>query len=628
LYYGIHLFHPFSFREMDDAPLPSPPHRTPLYEVAKLQPYEPLDNETACPALKEEQQVEGDFNFSNPNRAWRSQPHFLARFLHTLAPTPRSDTASPLGSRVVSGDFGWANFEIEHIPMPNGYHEWAARVLTNHSSHFKGSEPGKDYIYGAIFCSLGKYPISPSVVRALLERWDSIANTFVFPCGERTITLLDMKNMAGLPLDGEPYDEFIPSRAHMEPAMLLYPKTLLPLYRAWRKLEDRGKVTFQKWCDYFHCTPGNLLGFDSSEFSNIYTAAFLTLWICCFAIVGGGPYTRPGVLVTASWMTLGRQFALAQPALCSLYYSLRLISTKPINPASLRKLWPVHYLIGWIGDHIPAVFGNRMKHVNIPVCPYPSVRPTMLDTMSRKPTLFNPKSAHKLLCRDKNILWNPYEPLDEDLTAQPNSLRTNRIFDLSLRRGMLPWRIATYKTDFCILEPYHPERAARQFGLDQVVPHLPLTSLVTESDVGIAYAHWRHLLRPIYEDLHLIPDEYRVGRASLAWVRWFSAFIEPFNSILHSLGQDNLYDPISFGARQCDYHIHPSLAPRNLSSRDLTVVQRVAEEHLQDYLVSIMNKEMTNNDHWKRELLNVLGVQIDYQGQTAMVYFPSPLSIV
>jgi len=332
--------------------------------------------------------------------------------------------------------------------------------------------------------------------------------------------------------------------------------------------------------------------------------------------------------VTASRMTLGHQFALAQPALCSLYYSLRLISTKPINHASLRRLWPVHYLIGWIGDHIPEVFGNKMKHVNIPVCPYPPMRPTMLDTMSRKPTLFNPKSAHKLLCRDKNILWNPYEPLDEDPKAQPNSLRTNIIFDLSLRRGMLPWRIATYKTDFCILEPYHRERAARQFGLDQVVPHLPLISLVTESDVGIAYAHWRHLLRPIYEDSHLIPDEYRVGRASLAWVRWFSAFIEPFNSILHSLGQDNIYDPISFRARQCVYHIHLGLAPQNLSSHDLTVVQRVAEEHLQDYLVSIMNKETTNNDHWKRELHNLLGVQIDYEGQTAMVYFPSPLSIV
>jgi peptide alpha-N-acetyltransferase len=61
----------------------------------------------------------------------------------------------------VSGDFGWVDFEIDHIPMPNGYHEWAARILTNHSSHLKGNEPGKDYIYGAIFCSLGKYPPPP-----------------------------------------------------------------------------------------------------------------------------------------------------------------------------------------------------------------------------------------------------------------------------------------------------------------------------------------------------------------------------------------------------------------------------------------------------------------------------------
>jgi len=189
--------------------------------------------------------------------------------------------------------------------------------------------------------------------------------------------------------------------------MLLYPKTLLPLDRAWRKLKNGGRVTFLQWCDYFHCIIGNLSGFDSSEASPIYTAAFLTLWICCFAIVGGGPYIRPGVLVTVSWMTLGRQFALAQPALCSLYYSLRLISTKAINPGSLRRLWPVHYLIGWIGDHIPTVFGNKMQHINIPVCPYPSVRPTMLNTMSRKPILFHPKSAQKVLLEIRTFCGTP-----------------------------------------------------------------------------------------------------------------------------------------------------------------------------------------------------------------------------
>lgn len=605
----------------DDVGVSSRPHRIPLFEVAKLQSYEPLTNETACPALKEEQQVGGDFDISGPNRAWRSQPHFLARFLHMPTLAHRSDKASPLGNRVVSGDFKWAGFEIEPVPIPNGYHEWAAKVLTNHSSLLKGNEPGKDYIYGAIFCSLGKYSISPSVVRATLERWDYTVNTFVFPFGERTITLLDMQNMAGLPLEGEPYEEFIPPQAHMEPAMLLYPKTLLPLHKAWRKLEHGGKVTFQQWCDHFHYTPENFSGLDSNESSNIYTAAFLALWICCFAIVGGGPYIRPGVLVIASWITVGRRFALAQPSLCSLYYSLRLISTKLVNPTSLRRLWPVHYLIGWIGDHIPAVLDEKMKNVGIPICPYPSVRPTKLNTMSRMLILFNPREAHQLLCRDKNILWNPYK-------TRPISPWTSKIFDLSFHRGLLPWRIATHKSDFCVLEPYHPERVARQFGLDQVIPHLPLTSLVTESKVGIAYAHWQHLLRPIHENSHLIPDASRVGRTTLTWVRWFTDFIKPFNSILRSLGRDYLYEPVHFGAIQCNYHAHPGLASRNLSSRDLAVVREVPDEHRPDYRRSITDKEAVNNNYWKRVLHNLLGVQVDFSGQTAMVPFPSHLSII
>ena len=113
----------------------------------------------------------------------------------------------------MSGNFGWENFDIEHIPTPFGYHEWAADVLTNHPLCLKGNKPGTDYIYGAVFCSLGRYTISPSIMRALLERWDPNTNTFLFPWGERTITLLDMHCMAGLPLDGEPYEEFIPPRS-------------------------------------------------------------------------------------------------------------------------------------------------------------------------------------------------------------------------------------------------------------------------------------------------------------------------------------------------------------------------------------------------------------------------------
>jgi hypothetical protein len=155
-----------------------------------------------------------------------------------------------------------------------------------------------------------------------------------------------------------------------------------------------------------------------------------------------------------------------------------------------------------------------------------------------------------------------------------------------------------------------------------------LTSLVTESKVGIAYAHWQHILRPIHENSHLIPDASRVGRTTLTWVRWFTDFIKPFNSILRSLGRDYLYEPVHFGAIQCNYHAHPGLASRNLSSRDLAVVREVPDEHRPDYRRSITDKEAVNNNYWKRVLHNLLGVQVDFSGQTAMVPFPSHLSII
>ena len=62
-----------------------------------------------------------------------------------------------------------------------------------------------------------------------------------------------------------------------------------------------------------------------------------------------------------------------------------------------------------------------------------------------------------------------------------------RSFAISIRRGMLPWRFSAESTDLCAAEPYHPDRVARQFKLDQQVPYNPLQSLLAETDVGVAY---------------------------------------------------------------------------------------------------------------------------------------------
>jgi hypothetical protein len=73
-----------------------------------------------------------------------------------------------------------------------------------------------------------------------------------------------MHKIDGLPLEGEPYDEFIPQGYHLSSAMLSYPRTLPTLLKIWRELEDHGRVSFQQWCDYFYHTlsnhphPGNI----------------------------------------------------------------------------------------------------------------------------------------------------------------------------------------------------------------------------------------------------------------------------------------------------------------------------------------------------------------------------------
>lgn len=121
---------------------------------------------------------------------------------------------------MISKGLGWEFHEVEYSVSPPRYVEWGAQILKKYSMHLKGSEENTDYIYGAIYCSLGDYSVSPPLLRAFLEHWDPNTNTFLFPCGERTITLLDMNQMAGLPLDVDPYEEFIPPAHEMDPSLL------------------------------------------------------------------------------------------------------------------------------------------------------------------------------------------------------------------------------------------------------------------------------------------------------------------------------------------------------------------------------------------------------------------------
>ena len=100
---------------------------------------------------------------------------------------------------MVAKGLGWEGHIIEYVLQPKGYVEWGISILNNYSFCLKGEAEDTDYIYGAIYCSLGEYEVSDSLLRSLLERWDLETNTFLFSSGERTVVLLDMLLMSGLP---------------------------------------------------------------------------------------------------------------------------------------------------------------------------------------------------------------------------------------------------------------------------------------------------------------------------------------------------------------------------------------------------------------------------------------------
>lgn len=164
-----------------------------------------------------------------------------------------------------------------------------------------------------------------------------------------------------------------------------------------------GEVSFQEWCDYFHNAPGDSPSFDDIESSLAYKSSIpstLALLLCC----------RLGVLVIASWMAMGHRYALAQPALCSLYYSLRLISTDSVGPSHIKRCWPVHYIIGWMNAYIRNIFGDKMRNTRVPPYNHASKKPMMANIMFRTPKHFSIVEAFNLLCKDVNILWSPYKP--------------------------------------------------------------------------------------------------------------------------------------------------------------------------------------------------------------------------
>jgi len=65
-------------------------------------------------------------------------------------------------------------------------------------------------IYGAAGVSCYPYHFDRDVWRAFCELWDPLANTLHHGAGEVGISLYGLEKMAGFPILGDVYEEFLP----------------------------------------------------------------------------------------------------------------------------------------------------------------------------------------------------------------------------------------------------------------------------------------------------------------------------------------------------------------------------------------------------------------------------------
>ena len=132
--------------------------------------------------------------------------------------------------------------------------EWTELILGNYKDILDQAN-----IYGAVAVSRYPYHIAPGVMKAFIELWSPLTNTFHQGGGEMSISFHDLKVIGDLPIFGIPYEKFIPTNEQLsktdENGKEIYFSTVFELLLIHTKLCIHlgvSNVTWPHWIDYFY----------------------------------------------------------------------------------------------------------------------------------------------------------------------------------------------------------------------------------------------------------------------------------------------------------------------------------------------------------------------------------------
>jgi len=326
-------------------------------------------------------------------------------------------------------------------------------VPNRHFLHWHGKmealyEPvwQKAGIFEAIKASTYKITKDTSLILSIAEKWCSETKSFIFPWGEATITLEDVKVLLGFSVLGSPVFARLECSEMRDSAYILEKTRVNNLGNDWR-------VSQRSWTSSFMGRGGQM-----------EHEAFLVLWLSLFVFPDSTRHSiSRHVIPIAVRLARGERIALAPAVLAFLYKDLGricdIVRGSYASRVSLKSLFKLVQVWTW----------ERFRNI----------RPEVREISKGEPRIARWRNLQQ---RSKNVRlsfedfdWRPYtKPLknwnplrfyvDEAMWVTIDDSVDDEFFSFArcVRSSQL--------VGIGFVEDYYPNRVAMQFGLAQDLP--------------------------------------------------------------------------------------------------------------------------------------------------------------
>ncbi|XP_024177801.1 uncharacterized protein LOC112183675 [Rosa chinensis] len=357
-----------------------------------------------------------------------------------------------------------------------------------------------------------------------------------------SISLHDLNVIGGLPVSGEPYEEFIPPNKDLV-KVELYHSTVAELLRIYTYLCAAYKsryVYWPWWIEHFY--RGEIIYGAYGECKNSGVpklrepklelkiskqgrlAAFLAFWLSRFVLPSNSKKIRPETFYMASLMAQGIRVSLAPTVLGYVYHGLGEMATHSAGPGSSNSCLPIHYVIGWLGEYFPYLYSSRSDKE------FPGGYPRLARYAGIQGRSLSITEARMVFRTNKSVVHRPISvACEKDRFLLDDDKLPDVLFEVlvCMRSAVLPVRVG----ESLFLEPYYPNRFARQFGLDQSVPSNKLTFSVSKRQqcgVEDLLRAQTILYRKNTTSRFFIPRSSRSGQCTWWYCRWWSRACTPY----------------------------------------------------------------------------------------------------